>query len=118
VGYRYSGDRIEQVWTLFGSLILELNGLHYRYVFHLEYMKKNEEALRRLKKGARTGFSLFGSSSTTTQDDASRDEERVRAQMVLDVERLGKDAEAFDVDVGSVQAYVSLVSLAAQSDGG
>lgn len=81
-------------------------------------MKKNEEALRRLKKGARTGFSLFGSSSVTIQDDPSRDEERVRAQMVLDVERLGKDAEAFDVDVSSVLTYGSLVSLAAQSDGG
>ncbi|KIM30529.1 hypothetical protein M408DRAFT_22024 [Serendipita vermifera MAFF 305830] len=89
-----------------------------KYIFHLEYMRKNEEALRRLKKGARTGFSLFGSSGTSTQDDASKDEERVRAQMILDVERLGKEAETFGVDVDSVPAYVSLVSLAAQSDGG
>lgn len=77
-------------------------------------MRKNEEALRRLKKGARTGGFFF---NTNTQDDASKDEERVRAQMILDVDRLGKDAEAFGVAVDSVPAYVSLVSLAAQSDG-
>ena len=78
-------------------------------------MRKNDNALRKLKKGARTGF--FGSLSTNTQDDASKDEERVRAQMILDVERLGKDAEAFGVVLDNAPAYVSLVSLAARNDG-
>lgn len=85
-----------------------------RYAGHLEYMKRNEEALRRLKKGVTRGISLFGSGA---QDD-TRDEERIRAQMILDVTQLGSDAEAFGVALDDVSAYKSLVSLAAQSDSG
>jgi conserved oligomeric Golgi complex subunit 2 len=86
------------------------------YIFHLEYMKKNEEALRRLKKGARSGFSLFGSSNSTAQDDASKDEERVRSQMILDIQRLGQDAEGFGVDLKDFPAYGTLMMLAEQTD--
>lgn len=83
-----------------------------RYAGHLEYMKKNEEALRRLKKGVPRGLSLFGSGA---QDD-NKDEERIRAQMVLDVTQLGSDAEAFGVVLDDVSSYKTLVSLAGQSD--
>jgi conserved oligomeric Golgi complex subunit 2 len=88
----------------------------FRYAFHLEDMKKNAEAMRRLRKGARANFSLFGSSSTSTQDDAARDEERLRAQTILDVERLGKDAESFGVILDEVSMYTTLVSLASTVD--
>lgn len=79
-------------------------------------MKKNEDALRRLKKGARSGFSLFGSSSGSTQDDASRDEERIRAQMILDVQRLGHDAEVFGVDLKTSPKFGTLLMFAEQND--
>jgi len=69
-------------------------------------MKKTEESLRRLKKGKKTGFSLFGSGSTSADD--GKDEERIRHQMALDVEAFGKDAIALGVDIEKCQAFVQL----------
>ena len=69
-------------------------------------MKKTEESLRRLKKGKKTGFSLFGSGSNPVDD--GRDEERIRHQMTLDVEAFGKDAIALGVDIEECQAFVQL----------
>jgi len=69
-------------------------------------MKKTEESLRRLKKGKKTGFSLFSSGSTPADD--GKDEERIRHQMALDVEAFGKDATALGVDVEECQAFVQL----------
>ena len=69
-------------------------------------MKKTEESLRRLKKGKKAGFSLFGSGSTPADD--GKDEERIRHQMILDVEAFGTDAVTFGVDVEMSQSYVQL----------
>jgi hypothetical protein len=77
-----------------------------RYLNYLSVMKKTEESLRRLKKGKKAGFSLFGSSSTPADD--GKDEERIRHQMALDVEAFGEDAIALDVNVEECQAYVQL----------
>ena len=70
-----------------------------------------------MKKNARTGFSLFGAAGQGAQDDQAKDDERVRAQMVMDVERLGHEAQVFDVALSGVPAYQVLRGLAAQSDG-
>jgi len=119
-GQKWASDILEAVSSRLVILLHFINLLTrvwvLSYIFHLEYMKKNEEALRRLKKGARSGFSLFGSSNSTAQDDASKDEERVRSQMVLDVQRLGQDAEAFGVDLKASPTYGTLVMLAEQTD--
>ncbi|KAG8834249.1 Type I HSP40 co-chaperone [Serendipita sp. 399] len=104
-------EEYEEKWA---REILEV--VSSRYILHLGIMRKNEEAVRRLKKGARTGISLFGLSSSNVQDDAQKEEERVRNQMILDVERLGKDAQIFGVDLSTVPAYGSLVAFAAQND--
>lgn len=81
-------------------------------------MRKNKEALIRMKKGARTGRSMFGKGSgTSAQDEFNRDEERLRAQMVLDVDRLGKDAEALGATLDEVTSYQALTVLAAQGIG-
>jgi hypothetical protein len=77
-----------------------------RYLNYLSVMKKTEESLRRLKKGKKAGFSLFGSSSTPADD--GKDEERIRHQMALDVEAFGEDAIALGVNVEECQAYVQL----------
>lgn len=69
-------------------------------------MKKTEESLRRLKKGKKTGFSLFGPGSA--QADDGKDEERIRSQMALDVGAFGKDAIALGVDVEGCQEFVQL----------
>ena len=69
-------------------------------------MRKTEESLRRLKKGKKAGFSLFGSGSTSVED--GKDEERIRHQMSLDVEAFGNDAIALGVDTKECQAYVQL----------
>ncbi|TDL25958.1 COG complex component [Rickenella mellea] len=89
-----------------------------RYIMHLTAMKKTEESLRRLKKGKRSGFSLFGGGSANDEDN--RDEERVKAQMVLDVEAFGKDAESLGVDVHNSDSFKALNYMvhANMADGG
>ncbi|KAI0047760.1 COG complex component [Auriscalpium vulgare] len=78
-----------------------------RYMFYLTSMRKTEESLRRLKKGKKPAFSLFGSSTATKEDD-TRDEERISTQMILDVEAFGKDAESLGVDVAGNAAFQAL----------
>ena len=74
-------------------------------------MKKTEESLRRLKRGQRSAFSLFGSSSPA-KDNARADEEQIRTQMVLDVEAFGKDARKLGVAVDESATYRALKELA------
>lgn len=86
-------------------------------------MKKTEDSLRRYNKSKRSTFMLFGANKeASTQpggDKESRDDVRIRAQMVLDVETLGKDAKALGamVDVDGSEEYAELKALAAQNDG-
>lgn len=83
-----------------------------RYIYFLTAMKKTEESLRRLKKGKRSAFSLFGSSSSTKDDDGRADEEKIRTQMILDVDAFGKDAESLGVAVNENSTYRALKELA------
>lgn len=73
-------------------------------------MKKTEESLRRLKKGQKATFSLFGGSNTAKDTD-HRDEERTRTQMILDVNAFSKDAESLEVDVLASEAFQILHAL-------
>ena len=70
-----------------------------------------------MKKNARTGFSLFGATGQGAHDDQVKDDERVRAQVVMDVERLGHEAQVFGVTLLDVPAYQALRELGARSDG-
>ncbi|KAK0461060.1 COG complex component [Desarmillaria tabescens] len=81
-----------------------------RYVHYVTAMKKTEESLRRLKRGRKPTFSLFGS-STAGADDEAKDEERIRTQMILDVEVFGKDAESIGVKLDSSESYGVLSTL-------
>ncbi|GLB37458.1 putative protein with domain of unknown function (DUF3510) [Lyophyllum shimeji] len=78
-----------------------------RYVYYLTAMKKTEESLRRLKRGKKTGFSLFGSANTAKDDDG-KDEERIRLQMVHDVDAFGKDGESLGVALANSESYKAL----------
>ncbi|EGO25305.1 hypothetical protein SERLADRAFT_348146 [Serpula lacrymans var. lacrymans S7.9] len=71
---------------------------------------KTEESLKRLKKGKKATFSLF-SSASAGKDDDGRDEERIRTQMILDVEAFAKDGESMGVDVHSLESFKSLDDL-------
>ncbi|KAI0645824.1 COG complex component [Trametes meyenii] len=84
-----------------------------RYIYFLSAMKKTEESLRRLKKGKKSAYSLFGSSSR--EDDGRADEEKIRTQMVLDVDAFGREAESLGVAVQENAAYRSLVEMARSS---
>ncbi|KAI0675422.1 COG complex component [Trametes maxima] len=84
-----------------------------RYIYFLSAMKKTEESLRRLKKGKKSAYSLFGSSSR--DDDGRADEEKIRTQMVLDVDAFGREAESLGVAVQENAAYRSLVEMARSS---
>jgi conserved oligomeric Golgi complex subunit 2 len=70
-------------------------------------MKKTEESLRRLKKGKKNTFSLFGA-STSGGDDQALDEERIQAQMILDVEAFGKDSKSLGIELDESQSFKSL----------
>jgi conserved oligomeric Golgi complex subunit 2 len=80
-----------------------------KYIFYVTAMRKKEESLRKLKKGKKPAFSLFGGAP---KEDDGRDEERIRQQMVLDVEAFGKDAEALGVDVQGSINFKSLHEMA------
>lgn len=80
-----------------------------KYIFYVTAMRKKEESLRKLKKGKKPAFSLFGG---TPKEDDGRDEERIRQQMVLDVEAFGKDAETLGVDVQGSASFKSLHEMA------
>ncbi|PFH51517.1 hypothetical protein AMATHDRAFT_142259 [Amanita thiersii Skay4041] len=85
-----------------------------RYIHYLTTMKKTEESLRRLKKGKKSTFSMFG--NTSTKDDESRDEERIRAQMILDVNAFGHDASALGVDLEKSDSYKLLKEVVQAAD--
>lgn len=69
-------------------------------------MKKTEESLRRLKKGKKSTLSIFGSASAGKDD--GKDEERIRVQMILDVEAFKAEAEALGVDIQSMDGFIVL----------
>lgn len=77
-----------------------------RYIQYLTAMKKTEESLRRLKKGKKSTLSIFG--SATAGKDDGKDEERIRAQMILDVEAFKTEGEALGVDMQSVESFIVL----------
>ena len=83
-----------------------------RFASHYKAMRKNEELLRRLKKGKKSAFSLFSSASSAASSDDLIDEDRVRTQVLLDVDALGKDAAAIGVSLEDSHAYKTLRSLA------
>jgi len=92
-----------------------------RYTGHLAGMKKTEDSLRRYNKSKRSTFMLFGpnnASGAAAGDKEGRDEFRIRAQMVLDVETLGKNAKSLGtmIDVDRSEEYKELMALAAYKD--
>ncbi|KAI0288526.1 oligomeric golgi complex component, COG2-domain-containing protein [Russula brevipes] len=80
-----------------------------KYIFYVTAMRKKEESLRKLKKGKKPAFSLFGGAP---KEDDGRDEERIRQQMVLDVEAFGKDAETLGVDAQGSAGFKTLHEMA------
>jgi len=75
-----------------------------RYIFWITSLKRTEESLRKLQKAKKP---LFGR-ATTGRDEKGKDEERIRSQMILDVEAFGKDAVSLGVSVEDVPAFQSL----------
>ncbi|EIW83330.1 COG complex component [Coniophora puteana RWD-64-598 SS2] len=80
-----------------------------RYIYYLSAMKKTEESLRRLKRGKKqtTALSFFGGG----QQDNGRDEERIRQQMILDVEAFAKDGEGLGVDTQALDSFKMLLDM-------
>jgi hypothetical protein len=74
-------------------------------------MRKTEESLRRLKKGQKSTFSLFGGPNTAKDNDR-RDEERTRTQMILDVNAFSQDAQSLGIDVLASDVFKSLHTMA------
>ena len=87
-----------------------------RYILHLTTMRKTEESLRRLKKGKKSTFSMFGSVAPA-KDDEGRDEERIRAQMIIDVDAFGQEAVVLGVQPDKHGSYRSLKELVHTEEG-
>lgn len=91
-----------------------------RYTANLSGMKKTEDSLRRYNKSKRSTFMLFGAASSAAavagDDKEARDEARIRSQMVLDVETLGKNARSLGnvIDVDGSEEFKELLSIASQ----
>ncbi|KAL5523737.1 hypothetical protein ACEPAG_7910 [Sanghuangporus baumii] len=78
-----------------------------KYLSQLAGMRRAEESLRRLKIGKRHGFSFFGGSGSAPDED-NRDDERLRAQLILDVAAFGQDAEALGVNLENCTSFKAL----------
>ncbi|KAH7102816.1 COG complex component [Auriculariales sp. MPI-PUGE-AT-0066] len=86
------------------------------YFMQLELTKGTEKSLRRLRRPQRqqTGFSFLGGGGRNVQEEgSSAADERIEAQIVLDVETLGLQAAALGVDVEKSEAYQRLRQSAA-----
>ncbi|KAG9125297.1 hypothetical protein FRC07_008218, partial [Ceratobasidium sp. 392] len=86
-----------------------------KYTTLLLKMKQAEQSLRRVKRVPT--FSLFGGKSAA---DEERDEERIRAQMMRDVEALGDEARRLGLGLADVversEGYKELKRVAALGD--
>ncbi|KAL5485251.1 hypothetical protein ACEPAI_7893 [Sanghuangporus weigelae] len=78
-----------------------------KYLSQLAGMRRAEESLRRLKIGKRHGFSFFGGAGSAPDED-NRDDERLRAQLILDVTAFGQDAEALGVNLENCTSFKAL----------
>ncbi|ORY89153.1 oligomeric golgi complex component, COG2-domain-containing protein [Leucosporidium creatinivorum] len=87
-----------------------------RYATILLTQKKTEDSYRWYKKG-RQALPFFGRSaaSNAPEEGASTDEDRVKMQMQLDVQTLGKEAEALGVRVGESEKFRELVGATADT---
>ncbi|KAF9012367.1 oligomeric golgi complex component, COG2-domain-containing protein [Cyathus striatus] len=92
------------------------NNVAQRYTNYLTTMRKTEESLKRLKKGKKTTFSLF-SGNGSGRDDEGRDEERIRLQMILDVEAFGEDARSLGIKTDASEPYNALKVLVHATEG-
>jgi hypothetical protein len=81
-----------------------------RYTFYLTSWKKAEESLRRINKAQKSTFSLFGTSKSS-RDDKNRDDERIRTQLIIDVNAFSQDAQSLGVDVESCSSFIALRDL-------
>lgn len=104
-----STDVVECVCQRFVCPSITINVIltwYQRYIQYLTAMKKTEESLRRLKKGKKSTLSIFG--SATAGKDDEKDEERIRAQMILDVKAFKTEGEALGVDMQSLDSFIVL----------
>ena len=72
--------------------------------------------MKRLKKGNKSTFSMFGSAASA-KDDEGRDEERIRAQMIIDVDAFGREALVLGVQPDKHDSYRSLKELVHTEEG-
>jgi len=103
-----AGDRLRQD-LLKASATEVFDSVCQRYIQYLTAMRKTEESLRRLKKGKKSTLGFFNGPGASKDDD--RDEERIRSQMIIDVEAFGQDGKSLGVDITSVESYLQLSQM-------
>ncbi|KAF8556364.1 COG complex component [Imleria badia] len=103
-----AGDRLRES-LLKESATEVFDSVCQRYMQYLTAMRKTEESLRRLKKGKKSTLGIFGGASASKDDD--RDEERIRAQMIIDVDAFGQDGKSLGIGIMSVESYLQLSQM-------
>jgi hypothetical protein len=95
-----------------GEAEMEADWLH-RFTSMLATMRQNEASLRRLKRGKKATFPLFGGGgSSVASSDDNADEERMKSQLLLNITALGEDAKRLGVDVDNHDGLKRLYELA------
>lgn len=80
-----------------------------RYASIVSSQKRTEDSLRWFKKGRQGTLSFFGrGNSVQSPDDGSTEDDKVKMQMQLDIDQLGKEALTVGVDVGKMGAWEAL----------
>ncbi|KAL0574960.1 hypothetical protein V5O48_007005 [Marasmius crinis-equi] len=85
-----------------------------KYISYIAAIKKAEESLKRFKVGRKKTFSLFGSKDDENQE--GRDEERIRVQIILDIEAFEKDGRSLGVELDDSQSFKALNELAKNTE--
>jgi len=103
-------DRVGPAWS---AEVFE--SVSSTYFMQLELTKGTEKSLRRLVRQPKrqAGFSSILSRGGSQEENPSAADERIEAQIVLDVETLGRQAAALGVDVEKSEAYQRLKQSAA-----
>jgi len=83
----------------------------------LATVKKTEDSLMRLKKTKRKGKAGEQQGGEGTEGKSARtDEDKIRLQLLLDVQEYGRIISSLGIDANSVSSYSELLEMVAQAE--
>ncbi|KAM0752493.1 COG complex component [Meredithblackwellia eburnea MCA 4105] len=114
-GYTTGSGKVVDVEMRTDWLTAVLEEIMSRYAVILTDTKKTQAGLRWLKKG-RQGLSFFGR-GTAPAEDGSEEEDKVKLQMLLDIDTLVNEASTIGVSIEGSHAYEALRKSVVEEEG-